>query len=66
CQFCDGRHQGYDIAATLNHFKRRTSNKRPAPQGPKEPNVAEAKNNRWGHLALWALVGLGAYWMFFA
>ncbi|MEM9280138.1 MAG: AarF/UbiB family protein, partial [Pseudomonadota bacterium] len=25
---------------------------------------AEAKNNRWGHLALWVIAGLGTYWLF--
>lgn len=25
---------------------------------------AEARNNRWGHLALWAIAGLGVYWIF--
>ena len=27
---------------------------------------AEAKNNRFGHLALWAIAFLAAYWIFFA
>ena len=26
---------------------------------------AEARNNRWGHVALWVIAGLGAYWLFF-
>jgi len=25
---------------------------------------AEAKNNRWGHIGIWALVALGVYWVF--
>ena len=25
---------------------------------------AEARNNRWGHIGIWALVVLGGYWMF--
>ena len=25
---------------------------------------AEAKNNRWGHLGIWAIVVLGLYWLF--
>jgi len=25
---------------------------------------AEAKNNRWGHLGIWAIAALGAYWIF--
>ncbi len=25
---------------------------------------AEARNNRWGHWALWMIAALGAYWVF--
>ena len=27
---------------------------------------AEARNNRWGHLGIWAIAALGAYWVFFS
>ena len=35
-----------------------------APETTQAIGKAEAKNNRWGHLGIWALVALGAYWIF--
>ncbi|MEM7291715.1 MAG: AarF/UbiB family protein, partial [Pseudomonadota bacterium] len=35
------------------------------PQTTDAIGKAEARNNRWGHVALWAIAGLGTYWVFF-
>ncbi|MDJ0613202.1 MAG: 2-polyprenylphenol 6-hydroxylase [Rhizobiaceae bacterium] len=34
------------------------------PQTTEAIGKAEARNNRWGHIGIWALVALGGYWVF--
>jgi len=34
------------------------------PETTEAIGMAEAKNNRWGHIGIWALVALGVYWVF--
>ena len=36
------------------------------PQTTEAIGKAEGRNNRLGHIALWLIAGLGAYWLLFA
>jgi ubiquinone biosynthesis protein len=59
-----------DLATQAEKFSREMAEMgengfRLSPETIEKIGKAEARHSRWGHLALWALVGLAGYWMFF-